>query len=132
MDRLAARAQALLALERPVVLAGDYNVCPTDDDVYDPVGFRHDALCQPESRARFRTLLYQGWTDAYRVFDVEAHKYTFWDYQQGRWPRDEGLRIDHLLCSPHAADRLQRAWIDKTPRGKEKASDHTPILCELR
>jgi exodeoxyribonuclease-3 len=131
MDRLAARAQALLALERPVVLAGDYNVCPTDDDVYDPVGFRHDALCQPESRARFRTLLYQGWTDAYRVFDAEAHKYTFWDYQQGRWPRDEGLRIDHLLASPHAADRLQRAWIDKTPRGKEKASDHTPILCEL-
>jgi exodeoxyribonuclease-3 len=132
MDRLAARAQALLALERPVVLAGDYNVCPTDDDVYDPVGFRHDALCQAESRARFRALLYQGWTDAYRAFDAEAHKYTFWDYQQGRWPRDEGLRIDHLLCSPHAADRLQRAWIDKTPRGKEKASDHTPILCELQ
>lgn len=131
MDRLAARAKALLALERPVVLAGDYNVCPTDDDVYDPIGFRHDALCQPESRARFRALLNQGWTDAYRIFDAEAHKYTFWDYQQGRWPRDEGLRIDHLLCSPHAADRLLRAWIDKAPRGKEKASDHTPILCEL-
>jgi exodeoxyribonuclease III len=131
MDRLRARARALLAAERPVVLAGDYNVCPTDDDVYDPVGFRHDALCQPESRARFRALLHDGWTDAYRVFDAEAHKYTFWDYQQGRWLRDEGLRIDHLLCSPHAADRLRRAWIDKTPRGKEKASDHTPILCEL-
>jgi exodeoxyribonuclease III len=131
MDRLVARAKALLALERPVVLAGDYNVCPTDDDVYDPVGFRHDALCQPESRARFRTLLHLGWTDAYRILDPEAHKYTFWDYQQGRWFRDEGLRIDHLLASPHAADRLQRAWIDKTPRGKEKASDHTPILCEL-
>jgi exodeoxyribonuclease-3 len=131
MDRLAARAQALLALERPAVLAGDYNVCPTDDDVYDPVGFRHDALCQPESRGRFRALLYQGWTDAYRTFDPEPHKYTFWDYQQGRWFRDEGLRIDHLLCSPHAADRLRRVWIDKAPRGKEKASDHTPILCEL-
>jgi exodeoxyribonuclease III len=131
MDRLVARAKALLALERPVVLAGDYNVCPTDDDVYDPIGFRHDALCQPESRARFRTLLHLGWTDAYRIFDPEAHKYTFWDYQQGRWFRDEGLRIDHLLASPYAADRLQRAWIDKSPRGKEKASDHTPILCEL-
>jgi exodeoxyribonuclease-3 len=131
MDRLIARAKALLALERPVVLAGDYNVCPTDDDVYDPIGFRDDALCRPESRARFRTLLNLGWTDAYRVFDPEPHKYTYWDYQQGRWPRDEGLRIDHLICSPHAADRLLRAWIDKSPRGKERASDHTPILCEL-
>jgi exodeoxyribonuclease-3 len=131
MDRLAARARSLLAQERAAVLAGDYNVCPTDDDVYDPVGFRHDALCQPESRGRFRALLYQGWTDAYRIFDPEPHKYTFWDYQQGRWHRDEGLRIDHLLCSPQAADRLQRVWIDKTPRGREKASDHTPILCEL-
>jgi exodeoxyribonuclease-3 len=131
MDRLRARARGLLVLERPVVLAGDYNVCPTDDDVYDPIGFRHDALCQPESRARLRALVNQGWTDAYRIFDSEAHKYTFWDYQQGRWFRDEGLRIDHLLCSPQAADRLLRSWIDKIPRGKEKASDHTPILCEL-
>jgi exodeoxyribonuclease-3 len=131
MDRLLPRARALLAEERPVVLAGDYNICPTDDDVYDPVGFREDALCRPEGRARFRALLNQGWTDAYRVFDPEGHKYTFWDYQQGRWFRDEGLRIDHLLLSPHAADRVRRCWIDKTPRGKEKASDHTPILCEL-
>jgi len=131
MDRLAERAAALLETEQAVVLAGDWNVCPTDDDVFDPVGFRDDALCQPESRGRFRALLHAGWTDAFRAFHREPHLYTFWDYQMGRWNRDEGLRIDHLLLSPQAADRLLGCAIDKTPRGKERASDHTPIWCEL-
>ncbi len=121
----------MLRREVPFVLAGDYNICPTDADVYDPVAWRDDALCRPESRARFRALVYLGLTDAYRVFHREPHRYTFWDYQAGRWPRDEGLRIDHLLLSPHAADRVAACDIDKGPRAKERASDHTPIWCEL-
>jgi len=131
MKRLAARSRELLASERPVVLAGDYNVCPTDADVYDPEGWRDDALCRPESRAAFRSLLHQGYTDAFRVFHTEPHRYSFWDYQAGRWMRDEGLRIDHLLLSPQATDRLAAADIDKAPRGRDKASDHTPVWCEL-
>jgi exodeoxyribonuclease-3 len=131
MDRLVAHARDLLRREIPFVLAGDYNICPTDDDLYDPVAFRDDALCQPESRARFHTLLNLGLTDAYRVFHQAPHCYTYWDYQAGRWSRDEGLRIDHLLLSPQAADRITACDIDKRPRGKERASDHTPIWCEL-
>ena len=131
MERLIDHAQGLLRHEIPFVLAGDYNICPTDDDVYDPVGFRDDALCRAEARARFRALVYLGLTDAYRVFHRDPHKYTFWDYQAGRWHRDEGLRIDHLLLSPHAADRITDCDIDKKPRGKDRASDHTPIWCEL-
>jgi exodeoxyribonuclease III len=131
MERLHSHAQALLRREIPFVLAGDYNVCPADDDVYDPVAFRGDALCQMASRARFRALLYLGLTDSYRAFHREPHRYTFWDYQAGRWNRDEGLRIDHLLLSPHAADRVAACEIDKSPRGKDRASDHTPIWCEL-
>ena len=131
MERLHGHAQALLRREIPFVLAGDYNVCPADEDVYDPVAMRDDALLQPESRARFRALLYLGLTDAYRAFHRESHRYTFWDYQAGRWNRDEGLRIDHLLLSPHAADRVTACEIDKSPRGKDRASDHTPIWCEL-
>jgi exodeoxyribonuclease-3 len=131
MERLHAHAQSLLRREIPFVMGGDYNICPTDDDVYDPVAFRDDALCRIESRARFRALLYLGLTDAYRVFHREPHRYTFWDYQAGRWNRDEGLRIDHLLLSPHAADRIAACDIDKSPRGRDRASDHTPIWCEL-
>lgn len=131
MARLKAHAAALLAQEIPFVMAGDYNVCPTDEDVFDPVLFGGDALCQPESRRRFRALLNLGLTDAFRVFHREPHRYSFWDYQQGRWHRDEGLRIDHLLLSPQAADRLVAADIDKGPRGKDKASDHTPVWCEI-
>ena len=131
MERLNGHVQNLLKREIPFVLAGDYNVCPTDDDVYDPVAFRDDALCRIESRARFRALLYLGLSDAYRVFHSEPHRYTFWDYQAGRWNRDEGLRIDHLLLSPHAADRVAACDIDKSPRGRDRASDHTPIWCEL-
>ena len=132
MDRLHERVRALLAFEEAVVLGGDYNVAPTDDDVYDPDAWADDALCRPQSRARFRAILYLGLTEAYRALHADAGAYTFWDYQKGRWQRDEGLRIDHLLLSPQAADRLEACDIDRGPRGKEKASDHTPVWCELR
>jgi exodeoxyribonuclease III len=131
MDRLRLHAAGLLKTERPFVLAGDYNICPTDDDVYDPVGWRDDALCRLESREKFRALLHLGLTEAFRALHDEPHRYSFWDYQQGRWFRDEGLRIDHFLLSPQAADRLVACDIDKEPRGREKASDHTPVWCEV-
>jgi len=131
MRRLEAQARALLETERACVLAGDYNICPTDDDVYDPAGWREDALCRPESRARFRVLLNMGLVDAFRVHHPEPHRYSFWDYQAGRWMRDEGLRIDHLLLTPQAADRLTASDIDRAPRGRDKASDHTPVWCEI-
>jgi exodeoxyribonuclease-3 len=131
MDGLVDHARGLLRSEMPFVIAGDYNVCPTDEDVYDPLAWQGDALCRIETRSRFRALLYLGLTDAYRVFHREPHRYTFWDYQAGRWHRDEGLRIDHLLLSPQAADRVAACDIDKAPRAKERASDHTPIWCEL-
>lgn len=132
MQRLTARAAALLAGEQPVVLGGDYNVIPTDDDVHDPAAWAGDALFRPESRAAFREMLWLGYTDAFRAIDPTPHKYTFWDYQGGAWQRDEGVRIDHLLLSPQAADRLAGAGIDTAPRAKPKASDHTPVWCELR
>ncbi|HXQ51748.1 MAG TPA: exodeoxyribonuclease III [Stellaceae bacterium] len=131
MRRLETHARALLDGERPCVLAGDYNVAPTDDDVFDPVEFGNDAICRPESRARFRVLLNLGLVDAFRVFHPEPHRYSFWDYQNNRWKNDEGLRIDHLLLTPQAADRLVAADIDRGPRGRDKASDHTPVWCEV-
>ena len=130
-DRLIDHARELLTYEESVVLSGDYNVCPTDDDVYDPVGWAEDALCRAESRAKFRELVYLGYTDAFRVFHKGPGFYTFWDYQAGAWAKDHGLRIDHHLLSPQAADRLKSCEIDRTPRGKEKASDHTPLIVEL-
>ncbi len=132
LDRLKTRAAALLELEMPVVLAGDYNVVPQDEDVHDPEGWADDALCQPGSRQRFREILNLGYTDAYRVFNSAPHKYSFWDYQAGAWHKDHGVRIDHLLLSPQAADRLQASGIDSGPRGKLKASDHTPVWIEIR
>jgi exodeoxyribonuclease-3 len=131
MERLRAHAAALLKLEEVLVLGGDYNVAPTDEDVYDPEGWRDDALCRPESRRAFRALTNLGFTDALRVLHSQPHLYTFWDYQGGRWQRDEGLRIDHLLLSPQAADRLADSGVDRDPRGKDKPSDHTPVWCEL-
>jgi exodeoxyribonuclease-3 len=131
MDRLRAHVRELLPLEEMLVLGGDYNVAPTDADVYDPEGWRDDALCRPESRNKLRALLHLGLTDAVRVLHPEPRLYTFWDYQGGCWPRDEGLRIDHLLLSPQAADRLQTSGIDRAPRGDDKPSDHTPVWCEL-
>jgi len=131
LDRLIRHTQTLLAYEEPLVLGGDFNVCPSDDDVYDPAGFAEDALCRPESRARFRALCHLGLTDAVRAFHPQPHVYSYWDYQAGRWNRDEGLRIDHLLLSPQAADRLIAAGIDKGPRGMDKPSDHTPVWCQF-
>jgi exodeoxyribonuclease-3 len=132
MDRLTARARALLETEEAFVLGGDYNICPTDKDVYDPKGFADDALCRPESRGRYRALCNLGLTDAYRAFNTQPHTYSYWDYQGGAWAKDMGLLIDHLLLSPQAADRLAASGIDRAPRGKEKASDHTPVWCDLR
>ena len=132
MDRLITHAQTLLSYEEIFVLGGDYNVCPTDDDTYDPEGFASDALCHPEIRARFQRLCYHGLTDALRALHPQLGLYTFWDYQAGCWNKDQGLRIDHLMLSPQAADQLVASGVDKEPRGKEKPSDHTPIWCELR
>jgi exodeoxyribonuclease III len=131
MDRLSQRAQELLAREEMFVLGGDYNVCPTEMDVYDPKAFAGDALCQPQSRAALRTLLNLGLTDAVRAFHLDSPCYTFWDYQAGAWTKDNGLRIDHLLLSPQAADRLTAVGIDKTERGLPEPSDHVPVWCEL-
>jgi len=131
MRRLIAHARAELARERPYILAGDYNVCPRDEDVWDVAKMADDALTQPESRALFHELLWLGFTDAIRTFQPKGHAFTYWDYQAGAWNKDWGLRIDHMLLSPQAADRLAAAGIDRKPRGREKASDHTPVWCEL-
>lgn len=131
LERLAEHAQSLLASEVPTVLAGDWNVCPTSEDVWDAKAMAGDALVQPESRAGFRRIVYQGWTDAIRALHPHGPQYTYWDYFQNRYERDHGLRIDHLLLSPRAADRLSDSGIDKTPRGWDKPSDHTPVWCTL-
>lgn len=131
IERLYEHSQGLLAAEQPVVLGGDFNVCPTDEDVWDVKAMARDALCQPETRAAFRKLLYLGWTDAIRALHPHGRRYTYWDYFQNRFARDHGLRIDHLLLSPRAADRLAECGIDRGPRAREKASDHTPVWCEL-
>jgi exodeoxyribonuclease-3 len=131
MARLQQRARTLLAREEMFVLGGDYNVCPTDMDVYSPAAFADDALCQPQSRQAFRSLLNLGLTDAIRVFDPDTPQYTYWDYQGGAYQKDHGLRIDHLLLSPQAADRLTAAGIDRGERAKVEPSDHVPVWCEL-
>ncbi len=131
MARLAAHARTLHGLAQPVVLAGDYNVIPTDEDVFSPKAMANDALMQPESRAAFRSLCFEGWTDAIRAVSPRGRVYTFWDYQAGAWPRDAGFRIDHLLLSPAAADRLRDAGVDRAVRGQEKASDHAPTWVVL-
>ena len=123
-DRLTARAAELMALEIPLVLAGDYNVIPTDDDIANPKAMAEDALMQPESRAAFRRLSSLGLTDALEARHPKGRLWTFWDYQAGGWQRDAGFRIDHLMLSPEAADRLVEAGVDKEHRGREKASDH--------
>lgn len=133
LERLGAHAGALFAEEVPVVLAGDWNVIPTTthDDVFSRRAMANDALMQPESQAAFRTIVNQGWTDAIRVRYPEGAVYTFWDYTAGCWQRDAGFRIDHLLLSPQAADRLLDAGVDKEYRGREKASDHAPTWVTL-
>jgi exodeoxyribonuclease-3 len=131
MARLNARARELLPLEEPMVLAGDYNVIPEDADVHDPAAWAGDALFQPQSRAAFRALKWLGLTDAYMAADGAPGGYTFWDYQAGAWPRDLGIRIDHLLLSPLAADRLTGVEIHRDVRGRDKPSDHVPVVAEL-
>jgi exodeoxyribonuclease-3 len=132
IERLRAHAAELLAEEQPVVLAGDFNVVPEDRDVFSMRAAANDALVQPETRAAWRQLIYQGWTDALRAFHPDEDKlWTFWDYTAGAWPRDAGFRIDHLLCSPSATDRLKAAGVDRWVRGEEKASDHAPTWVEF-
>ncbi len=131
MARLGKHAAGLLAGERSIVLGGDYNVIPAPEDVFDPAGWEADALYRLDTRRAFRAVLNLGLTDAYRALHREAGAYTYWDYKGVAWSADQGLRIDHLLLSPQAADRLTACEIDRGPRGKEKPSDHTPIWCEL-
>ncbi|VXC80651.1 exodeoxyribonuclease III [Sphingomonas sp. AX6] len=131
MERLRTRAGELLAEERPVALAGDYNVITNDDDTFSVRAMQDDALMQPQSREAYRRLLAQGWTDSLRTRFPGGGVWTFWDYQAGAWQRDAGFRIDHLLLSPEAADRFVDAGVDKEYRGREKASDHAPTWVRL-
>ena len=130
-DRLIAHAATLLASGAPVVLAGDYNVMPTDLDVHAPERWTGDALFRPEVRAAYARLLAQGWTDAIRHLHPGERIYSFWDYWRNAWGRDAGLRLDHLLLSPNLAPRLRAAGVDRAVRGRVKASDHAPAWMVL-
>ena len=130
-ERLTEHAEDLLQGGEPVVLAGDYNVMPTDLDVYAPERWVDDALFRPEVRDAYRRLVDQGWTDALRSLHPDERIYTFWDYLRNAFGRDAGLRIDHLLLSPAVAERLVAAGVDRDVRGREKASDHAPTWVEL-
>ena len=130
-DRLAAHAAELLGSGAPVALVGDFNVMPTELDVYKPERWTDDALFRPEVREAFRRLVAQGWTDALRALHPDERIYTFWDYFRNAWGRDAGLRIDHLLLSPPLAGRLVAAGVDREVRGWEHASDHAPTWVEL-
>lgn len=130
-ERLIAHAAILLAARVPVVLAGDFNVAPTPEDVYRTRSLDGNALIQPESRAAFGRLLGQGWTDALRSLHPSGPLWTFWDYKRGRWPADKGMRLDHLLLSPDLAGRLADCGVDRWVRGEEDASDHAPAWIEL-
>ena len=132
LDRFLEHAAKLCASGLPVVLAGDYNVVPTDADIYSTRSWKDNALLQPEGRDRFRRLLAQGWTDAIRARHPAEPMYTFWGYLRNYWPRDAGLRIDHLLLSPDIAKKLTDAGVDKSVRGQENASDHAPAWITLR
>ena len=131
MDRMEAHARDLLAMEMPVIMAGDYNVIPQDEDAAKPEAWRKDALALPQSRAAFRRLLHLGFTEALRARSQAPGIYTFWDYQAGAWDRNDGIRIDHLLLSPQAADLMLDCQVDSAIRGREKPSDHVPIWVEM-
>lgn len=131
MQRLNQHARTLVDLPHPVVLMGDFNVIPTDEDVYDPKAWRKDALLQPEVREAYQQLLAQGWTDSLRQVSGDARIYTFWDYFRQHAERDRGLRIDHLLVNPALAPRLKAAGVDRWVRLQEKASDHAPTWIEV-
>jgi len=131
-ERLIRYAAKLADSRQPVVLAGDYNVVPTDFDIYDTKSWKKDALLQPESRAAFERLLAQGWTDALRARHPQERIYTFWDYFRNHWLRNAGLRIDHLLLNRPLKPRLVGADVDREVRGEPHASDHAPVWVELR
>ena len=130
--RLQRHSRQFLKQEIPAVLAGDYNVAPTQTDIYPTRSWDKDALIQPESRAAFQSLLAQGWTDAVRTLHPSKPMFTFWDYKRNRWPRDAGLRLDHLLLSPALAPRLVKAGVDRKLRGEDGASDHAPAWIVLK
>ena len=130
--RLRSHAGKLLKQDIPLVLAGDYNVAPTEFDIYPTKSWDKDALIQPKSRAAFKALVAQGWTDAIRELHPSQPMFTFWDYKRNRWPRDAGLRLDHLLLSQTIAPRLIKAGVDRKVRGEEGASDHAPAWIVLR
>lgn len=129
--RLATHAKKLLKHDVPVMLVGDYNVIPTELDVYKPESWKKDALFFPESRAAYKKLVAQGWTDALRTLYPDEKIYTFWDYFRNAYARDAGIRIDHFLLSPHFNGRLLDAGVDKYVRGWEKTSDHAPVWIEI-
>ncbi len=131
MDRLARHARDLLANEEHAALMGDINVIPEPEDCWDPRAWENDALFQPETRSAWRRLQYLGYTDAFRACHAEPQQYTFWDYQAGCWQKNRGIRIDHILLSPQATDRLKGCAIDRHVRGWERPSDHVPVWCEL-
>lgn len=130
--RLRRHAKTFIKQDLPVVLAGDYNVAPTEIDIYPTRSWDKDALVQPRSRAAYAALVKQGWCDAIRELHPQKRIYTFWDYKRNRWPRDAGLRLDHLLLSPALAPRLAKASVDKNIRGEDGASDHAPAWVVLR
>ncbi len=130
-ERLIVHAATLLEQRVPAILAGDFNVAPTEIDIYPTKSWANDALVQPASRAAFRRLVEQGWTDALRELHPAERVYTFWHYLRRRWERDAGLRIDHLLLSPDLAKKLKAAGVDKATRGKPHSSDHAPAWIEL-
>ena len=131
MERLKARAAELMAEEMPALMAGDYNIIPQAEDAKRPEAWREDALHRPESRAAFQRIVNLGFTEAFRARTRGPGHYTFWDYQAGAWNRDDGIRIDHFLLTPQAADLLRDCQIDKDIRGREKPSDHVPIWVDL-
>ncbi len=131
MARMRARAADLLATEEPVIMAGDYNVIPQAEDAAKPAAWMEDALFLPESRAALRRILHQGWTEAFRAREHGPGHYSFWDYQAGAWEKNNGIRIDHLLLSPQAADLMTDCQIDKAVRGGDKPSDHVPVWVQL-
>ena len=130
-EALQAHAANLMTYDEAIVLGGDYNVAPESIDVYDPKRLDGTVCFHPDERQHFRRLQHAGWYDAFRITHGEDTQFSWWDYRGGSYQKGHGLRIDHLLLSPQATDRLQKSWVDETPRGWEKPSDHTPVLCEL-
>ena len=131
MARMEQRVRTLMQTEQPLVFAGDYNVIPQPEDAARPAAWSEDALFLPQTRAAFRRLEALGLYDALRLRHPEPEIYSFWDYQAGAWPRNDGIRIDHLMLTAQAADRLTDAWVETAPRAWDKPSDHTPVWIDL-